>query len=244
MPLYIYLASMAIGVSIPVVVWSLNGTRNYGAQVRRNLSQGIVRPVTSIVGRRQHHGRFLPQRYVSDIEHRLDREKQIMDCLADGHTKIVGMVPVMYTETDKRMYGAAMLPVHDIDAAIGEAQRAVTELGFKAVFLRPNPPRPGLYWHQSCFDPLWEAVQRLGVPVGFHEGVASHMPTVGADRFGHPEFTLQHACSHSMEQMLALEAMTLGGVLERFPHLKVAFLEGNGSWLPFWLWRRFLRSLP
>ena len=137
----------------------------------------------------------------------------------------------------KRMYGAAMLPVHDIDAAIGEAQRAVTELGFKAVFLRPNPPRPGLYWHQACFDPLWEAVQGLGVPVGFHEGVASHMPTVGADRFGHAEFTLQHACSHSMEQMLALEAMTLGGVLERFPHLKVAFLEGNGSWLPFWLWR-------
>ena len=31
--------------------------------------------------------------------------------------------------------------------------------------------------------------------------------------------------------------MTLGGVLARFPRLKVAFLEGNGSWLPFWLWR-------
>jgi predicted TIM-barrel fold metal-dependent hydrolase len=40
-----------------------------------------------------------------------------------------------------------------------------------------------------------------------------------------------------MEQMLAVEAMTLGGVLARFPRLKVAFLEGNGSWLPFWLWR-------
>jgi predicted TIM-barrel fold metal-dependent hydrolase len=26
-------------------------------------------------------------------------------------------------------------------------------------------------------------------------------------------------------------------VLARFPKLKVAFLEGNGSWLPFWLWR-------
>ena len=63
------------------------------------------------------------------------------------------------------------------------------------------------------------------------------MPTVGADRFDNAQFALQHACSHSMEQMLALEAMTLGGVLERFPRLKVAFLEGNGSWLPFWLWR-------
>ncbi len=137
----------------------------------------------------------------------------------------------------RRMYGAAMLPIQDVTASIREARRAVTELGFKAIFLRPNPPRPGVYWHQPVFDPLWETIQDLGVPVGFHEGVASRMPTVGADRFGDDRFALQHACSHSMEQMLAVEAMTLGGVLARFPRLKVAFLEGNGSWLPFWLWR-------
>jgi predicted TIM-barrel fold metal-dependent hydrolase len=137
----------------------------------------------------------------------------------------------------RRMYGAAMLPIQDVTASIHEARRAVAELGFKAIFLRPNPPRAGLYWHQPVFDPLWETIQDLGVPVGFHEGVASGMPTVGADRFADDHFALQHACSHSMEQMLALEAMTLGGVLARFPRLKVAFLEGNGSWLPFWLWR-------
>jgi len=136
-----------------------------------------------------------------------------------------------------RMYGAAVLPIQDVGTAIGEARRAVEALGFKAVFLRPNPPRSGVYWHQTRFDPLWEAVSDLGVPVGFHEGVASHLPTVGTDRFGSEQFALQHACSHSMEQMLALEAMTLGGVLARFPRLRVAFLEGNGSWLPFWLWR-------
>ena len=137
----------------------------------------------------------------------------------------------------RRMYGAAMVPIQDVAAAIGEARRAVTEAGFKAIFLRPNPPRPGEYWHHRRFDPLWAAIQDLEVPVGFHEGVASRMPTVGADRFGYQEFALQHACSHSMEQMLAVAAMTLGGVLARFPRLRVAFLEGNGSWLPFWLWR-------
>src|SRR3989442_1096887 len=77
----------------------------------------------------------------------------------------------------------------------------------------------------------------LFVNSGFHEGVAANVPTVGTDRFADDNFSLQHACSHSMEQMLAVEAMTLGGVLARFPRLKVAFLEGNGSWLPFWLWR-------
>jgi uncharacterized protein len=137
----------------------------------------------------------------------------------------------------RRMYGAAMLPIHDVEASIREARRAVRELGFKAVFLRPNPPRRGVYWHHAEFDPLWAEIQDLDVAVGFHEGVASRMPTAGDDRFAGDLFCLQHACSHSMEQMLALEAMTLGGVLERFPRLRVAFLEGNGSWLPFWLWR-------
>jgi len=129
----------------------------------------------------------------------------------------------------RRMYGAAMLPIQDVGASIREARRAVGELGFKAVFLRPNPPRPRVYWNDLVFDPLWAAMQELGVPVGFHEGVASHLPTVGADRFAPDQFALLHACSHSMEQMLAVEAMTLGGVLDRFPRLKVAFLEGNGS---------------
>ena len=136
-----------------------------------------------------------------------------------------------------RMFGAAMLAIQDVEASVKEARRAVTELGFKSVFLRPNPPRRGIYYHHRIFDPLWDEVQSLGVPVGFHEGVASYMPTVGTDRFGYDEFSLQHVCSHSMEQMMALAAMTMGGVLERFPKLKVAFLEGNGSWLPFWLWR-------
>jgi predicted TIM-barrel fold metal-dependent hydrolase len=127
--------------------------------------------------------------------------------------------------------------VQDVAAAVDEARRAVTELGFKAVFLRPNPPRRGVYWHDATFDPLWAAIQALDVAVGFHEGVAAAMPTVGDDRFEPRNFALRHACSHSMEQMLAVEAMTLGGVLARFPRLRVAFLEGNGSWLPFWLWR-------
>ena len=38
-----------------------------------------------------------------------------------------------------RMFGAGMVPPHDIEGAIGEARRAVNELGFKTVFVRPQP---------------------------------------------------------------------------------------------------------
>jgi len=43
----------------------------------------------------------------SFIEHREDRERQIMEQLAAGHTRIQDMVPVMYAAVDKRLYPAA-----------------------------------------------------------------------------------------------------------------------------------------
>src|SRR5205807_9469898 len=41
--------------------------------------------------------------------------------------------------------------------------------------------------------------------------------------------------THSFEQMAAVMALTLGGVFDRFPRLRVAFLEGWSGWAPFWL---------
>ena len=40
-----------------------------------------------------------------------------------------------------------------------------------------------------------------------------------------------------MANMFACADMIYGGVMERFPKLKVAFLEGNCAWLPWLLWR-------
>ena len=48
---------------------------------------------------------------------------------------------------------------------------------------------------------------------------------------------LDHAFSHRVEQMLAAASFCCGGILERHPGLRVAFLEGNCSWLPFLMWR-------
>jgi len=37
--------------------------------------------------------------------------------------------------------------------------------------------------------------------------------------------------------MSAIASMTTGGVLERYPGLRCAFLEGTAGWLYWWLWR-------
>jgi predicted TIM-barrel fold metal-dependent hydrolase len=37
--------------------------------------------------------------------------------------------------------------------------------------------------------------------------------------------------------MLASLSLICKGVLEKFPQLKVVFLESGAGWLPYWLWR-------
>jgi predicted TIM-barrel fold metal-dependent hydrolase len=110
----------------------------------------------------------------------------------------------------------------------------VTQLGMKAIFLRPNiyNDRP---WHDRYYDPLWAACQELNVPVGFHETTGSRMKAAGADRF--QNLGIAHIATHSMEQMLACMDVIMGAVMERFPRLRFAFLEGQCGWLPFWLGR-------
>ena len=78
------------------------------------------------------------------------------------------------------------------------------------------------------------------MPVAFHEGWPHELPVAGGDRFdgSHEDLWLtEHAMCHPFEMMYAVTCMIAGGVLERFPGLKVAFLEANCSWAPYWLWR-------
>jgi predicted TIM-barrel fold metal-dependent hydrolase len=61
------------------------------------------------------------------------------------------------------------------------------------------------------------------------------MKAAGTDRF--QNLGIAHISTHSMEQMLACMDIIMGGVMERFPRLRFAFLEGQCGWLPFWLGR-------
>jgi predicted TIM-barrel fold metal-dependent hydrolase len=117
---------------------------------------------------------------------------------------------------------------------MAEARRAVRELGFRAMFLRPNEVNER-NWHDPYYEPLWAALEELEVPLGFHEGSGSQLRQVG-EQFG-ANTMLKHIYSHPVEQMLTAGAFCAGGILERHPRLRVAFLEGNCSWVPFLLWR-------
>ena len=89
-----------------------------------------------------------------------------------------------FCQTDpKRLKGVGMIPLHDPNEAVKEAQRAVGKFGFVGVFARPEPLRD-MPWHARYFDTVWSALEELGVPLGFHSAAAAgEVPQIG-DRFG------------------------------------------------------------
>jgi predicted TIM-barrel fold metal-dependent hydrolase len=133
----------------------------------------------------------------------------------------------------RRLLGVAQVPLLHVEGAITEATRAITKLGMRMIFLRPNP-YAGRSWTDPAYDPFWACVQDLGVPLAFHEGTfPKSMLTAGVDRFD--SFFFQHIVSHPFEQQLACLSLLAGGVLERFPRLQIAFMESGTGWLPYWL---------
>ena len=139
------------------------------------------------------------------------------------------------SEDPTRLLGAGLLAPHDIDAAVAETRRAVEELGFKTVMLYPGCVNRRL-WHDPCYDPLWRECERLGVPISFHGGGQNYL---------RPDFSLEVFDTmmmwHTFGQPLGIMAVTVsftgGGVLQRFPDLRVGLLEGNCGWAP-WLLQR------
>jgi hypothetical protein len=137
----------------------------------------------------------------------------------------------------KRLMGVAAIPVQDVKLAIAEAKRAVNELGFKGIFVRPNPVK-GRNIDDPYYDPLYKTVVELGVPLLIHEGSGACLrPTPIAPASGSPTI------SHPLEQMLA----SLGLICRcagRNPDYSASFESGAG-WLPYWLWHgRHYEVLP
>jgi uncharacterized protein len=134
----------------------------------------------------------------------------------------------------QRMFGAGMISVYDIGHAVEETYRSVQELGFKAIFVRSNVVN-GKPWHDPYYEPLWSALEKLHIPLGFHEATGSQSHQTG--ELFDPNFGLRRIFSQPVEQMLGMGSFIGGGVLARHPQLRVAFLEANCSWAPWLVWR-------
>jgi hypothetical protein len=127
-----------------------------------------------------------------------------------------------------RLKFVALLAPQDPAAAAEELTRAVKERGAVAGVLPTYVPQMPDFG-DSLYDPIYAAAERLGVGIGFHTGTSAD--SLGAQRFR--KFLSAHTIDHPAEQMMALIGTLIGGVFERFPRLKIAYLESGIGWVPY-----------
>lgn len=131
-----------------------------------------------------------------------------------------------YARVSDRLRPMALIPMQDPDAAAVELTRAVKDLGLPGAMV----PSLGLPLHlgHEHYDPVYKAAADLDCVLGVHGG--SNLG-VGLDTF--TNFTASHVLHHSMPLMVALVSYIYHGVMDRYPDLRFAFLEGGCGWLPF-----------
>jgi predicted TIM-barrel fold metal-dependent hydrolase len=132
----------------------------------------------------------------------------------------------------RRLKGVALVPLQGAEEARVELRRAVQELGFAAVYMRPNPLLKRKL-HDRAYDPLYEEAESLGIPIVLHEGWGSVLHQLGEDRQD-TIFGLEGVLD-PFEMMLAFLSFMGHNVLERFPGLRVGYIGAGIGWVPYWL---------
>jgi predicted TIM-barrel fold metal-dependent hydrolase len=128
-----------------------------------------------------------------------------------------------------RLAVSYQVPIMDIEYAVQEVKR-LAELGARSVHLPNFPSELGLKdYHDESYAPLWDVLQETGISISFHLGNRKWI----YDIFRRDP-TKQAAIFTSMPGLLLAEVIAwwiLTGLLERFPRLKIVFVEPQLYWI-------------
>ena len=118
---------------------------------------------------------------------------------------------------DKFIAAVACLPMNDIDAALKEADRAITQLGFKGVQIYSRVKGEPL--DNPKFKPLFEKMAGYDLPIWIHPTTDANLDTGGI--LGWP-----------FETAAAMYRLVLAEIFNHYPNIKF-ITHHAGSMIPF-----------
>jgi aminocarboxymuconate-semialdehyde decarboxylase len=123
-----------------------------------------------------------------------------------------------------RFVGLGTLPLQDVDLALGELERVVEELRFGGLEICTNVN--GEDFDAPRFVPFFEKVVEHDLLLVIHPNGFTH-----GERLA--DYYLINTLGMPMDSTVFIARMIFGGVMERFPDLKVCVTHGGG-YLPFY----------
>ena len=124
------------------------------------------------------------------------------------------------TKNPKRFIGIGTVPMQDVDMAIKEMERCVTELKMPGLEIGSNIN--GVNLNDEQFFHFYEAAEKFGCALFVHP-----WEMMGQDQM--QKYWLPWLVGMPGETSRAICSMIFGGVFQKFPKLRVAFAHGGGS---------------
>jgi predicted TIM-barrel fold metal-dependent hydrolase len=130
-----------------------------------------------------------------------------------------------------RLKAVGIVPFQDVDAAVRELQRVITERGFVGIATSSL----GLPEHlgSRAFWPIYEELQRLNVPLLVYN-LSYQVPLW--HRFP-DSFLFQDTVGGSMETLHSVTALMYGGIPQKFSALRIGFFNIGVGWIPYMMER-------
>ena len=131
---------------------------------------------------------------------------------------------------EKRIKGMLYLPFNEPEACekLVEKYRDNPDvIGFSVTSTRYRPV------HHNSYMRLYSLIEESGKPIAFHSGF--HWGDQSMQQCN--KFMAMHAISFVYYNMIHLTNWVLNGLPERFPKIKVLWIESGLAWLPFMMQR-------
>ena len=137
----------------------------------------------------------------------------------------------------KRLKGVGLIPLQDPAAAVKELEFLAQQRSIVTAMLPTNVY--GINLGHRMFDPVYAAAQEIGMPLSVHpqtehDGQYGVWGVMGAGSERMEKYSYVHMTAFPFELMIALMHLIGEGVFDRYPKLKIAFMEGACGWVPFW----------
>lgn len=132
-----------------------------------------------------------------------------------------GAIADMAAAAPDRFVGLGMVPLQDVDLAIGHARRLKEDFGFPGVEIGSNID--GVSPADPKFDPFYEAAAALDLSIFVH-GLKPAAP----ERFIGPG-PMPAIIGVPMDTAIAISSFLASGFTDRHPNLRLLFSHGGGA---------------
>jgi predicted TIM-barrel fold metal-dependent hydrolase len=137
----------------------------------------------------------------------------------------------------KRLLGTALIPMHDVDWAVKELER-VARRGLRAVIINTDLPAQFPPYRKPVYDKFWSALIDLDMPLTLHLGTGEttdpYALITPEEKEDGPKLFL---AIFGDQQYALVNEFIFGGILDRFPKLRIISGEYECSWFPYWFYR-------